>query len=357
MRAALSLAARGLGTTWPNPSVGCVLVRDGTVLARGWTRPGGRPHAEADALSRAGDAARGATAYVTLEPCSHHGKTPPCADALVSAGVARVVVACGDPDPRVNGRGIERLRAAGIEVATGVLERDALDLNAGFFLRVREGRPLVTLKLATTLDGRIATRSGESQWITGPQARAAGHLLRSRNDAIMVGIGTAMADDPELTCRLPGLEHRSPVRVVVDSRLRLELTAKLVRTAGQVPTWIACLEGSDRAQAFRDARVELLEIVPGADGEMPVRAVLKALGAKGITRVLAEGGARLAASLMRECLADRIEWFRAASIIGGDGLPALQGFGLERLAEAPAFERTSVRQCGADVVESYRRAV
>src|SRR5262249_33263856 len=207
MRAALGLAARGIGRTWPNPSVGCVLVReDGgsdCVVGRGWTQPGGRPHAETEALARAGEAARGATAYVTLEPCAHTGKTPPCADALIAAGIARAAVAVEDPDPRVSGRGLARLREAGVRVDLGVCAAEANELNAGFFLRVREGRPLVSLKLATSLDGRIATQSGESKWITGEAARRRAHLLRAQHDAIMVGTGTAKADDPELTSPLP----------------------------------------------------------------------------------------------------------------------------------------------------------
>src|SRR5689334_20006331 len=213
MRAALALARRGLGTVWPNPAVGCVIVSDGRVVGRGWTQPGGRPHGETEALRRAGEAARRATAYVSLEPCCHWGKTPPCVDALIAAGVRRVVVALEDPDPRVAGRGIARLRDAGVEVETGVCTEEAAEINAGFFCRLRLGRPLVTLKLATSLDGRIATRSGESQWITGPPARERSHLLRATHDAILVGTETVIADDPQLTCRLPGLADRSPVRV------------------------------------------------------------------------------------------------------------------------------------------------
>ena len=234
MRAALALAARGLGATWPNPSVGCVVVApDGRVAGRGRTGLRGRPHAETQALAAAGEAARGATAYVTLEPCSHHGQTPPCADALVAAGIARVVVAAGDPDPRVNGGGLARLRAAGVAVQAGFLEAEAQDTLAGFFSRVRLGRPLVTLKLATTLDGRIATHGGESRWITGPAARQAVHALRGRHDAVMVGADTLAADDPDLTCRLPGYAHRPTVRIVADSRLRTKLSARIVATAHQ----------------------------------------------------------------------------------------------------------------------------
>ncbi|HEX5079092.1 MAG TPA: bifunctional diaminohydroxyphosphoribosylaminopyrimidine deaminase/5-amino-6-(5-phosphoribosylamino)uracil reductase RibD, partial [Geminicoccaceae bacterium] len=221
MAVALRLAARGLGSVWPNPAVGCVLVHGERIVGRGWTQPGGRPHGEVEALRRAGAAALGATAYVSLEPCAHYGRTPPCTMALLQAGVRRVVAATLDPDPRVDGRGIEQLRQAGVEVALGVGRAAAEALNAGFILRVRAGRPLVTLKLATSLDGRIATRRGDSRWITGEPARARAHLLRARHDAIMIGSGTALADDPSLTCRLPGLEERSPARVVLDRRLRL----------------------------------------------------------------------------------------------------------------------------------------
>lgn len=359
MAAALSLAERGLGRVWPNPSVGCVIVRDGQVVGRGATAPGGRPHGETEALRMAGDLARGATAYVSLEPCNHHGKTPPCTEALLAAGVARAVIACEDPDPRVMGGGIRRLREGGVQVDVGLLKTEAEALNEGFFLRLRERRPLVTLKLATSLDGRIATRSGESKWITGETARSWGHAIRARHDAVMVGIGTALADDPELTVRLSGLEGRKPVRVVVDSRLRLPLTSRLVRTAARIPTWVVTQKGgtdATRARAFTDCGVELLEVAAGPQGEMPIAAVLEALAGKGLTRVMVEGGARLAASLVRAGLVDRVEWFRAGLLLGGDGLPATMPFGLTALADAPRFERVSVRQAGEDVLESYRRS-
>lgn len=359
MAAALALAERGLGEVWPNPSVGCVIVRDGHVVGRGRTGKGGRPHGETEALRQAGERAKGGVAYITLEPCNHHGKTPPCTEALMAAGIARAVVACEDPDPRVLGSGIARLRGAEIAVDVGLEAERARALNEGFFLRVLERRPLTTLKLATTLDGRIATRQGESRWITGEVARAWGHGLRAGHDAIMVGIGTALADDPDLTCRLPGLEARSPIRIVVDSRLRLPMTSRLVRTAARVPTWIVTLKGGcpgDRCRAFADCGVELVEVPAGAMGEVPIRAVLEALAQRGLTRVLVEGGARLAASLLQARLVDRLEWFRAAKVLGGDALPAAVGFGLERLADGPAFERTAIRQAGEDVLESYRRA-
>ncbi|HYH38507.1 MAG TPA: bifunctional diaminohydroxyphosphoribosylaminopyrimidine deaminase/5-amino-6-(5-phosphoribosylamino)uracil reductase RibD [Azospirillum sp.] len=355
MRAALALAARGLGTTAPNPSVGCVLVKDGVVVGRGWTQPGGRPHGETEALTRAGDAARGSTAYVTLEPCNHHGKTPPCSEALIAAGVARVVIACEDPDPRVAGGGIKRLREAGVEVVTGVCADEAWELNRGFFSRILHGRPLVTLKLATTLDGRIATHRGESKWITGAEARALGHGLRARHDAIMVGIRTALADDPDLTCRLPGLEGRSPVRIVFDSRLRLPLTCKLVRTAKTVPTWIVARDDCEplRRQALADCGVEVVPVPCDAAGLPDPAQALAALAGRGLTRVLVEGGATVAASLLRAGLVDRLEWFRASKIIGGDGVAAVAAFGVDALAQAAAFDRVRVRRAGDDLVESY----
>lgn len=357
MRVALDLARRGLGTAWPNPSVGCVLVRDARVVGRGWTRPGGRPHAETEALRRAGGLARGACAYVSLEPCAHHGETPPCTEALIEAAVARVVAAAEDPDPRVAGRGLARLRDAGVEVVSGVREDDAQALNAGFFLRVAKGRPLFTLKMATTLDGRIATRSGESQWITGEAARMRGHLLRAGHDAVMVGIGTALADDPSLDCRLPGLADRSPVRIVVDGRLRLPLTGRLATTAGRRPTWIVTLEGgaARRRDALRECGVELIDVGADQDGRVDLAAAAAALGERGLTRVLVEGGAKLTANLLRHGLADRLAWFRAPRIIGGDGLPAAATLGLDGLDGAPGFRRLSVADAGDDLMETYER--
>ena len=242
MAHALALAGRGLGNVWPNPAVGCILVRDGRIAGRGWTQPGGRPHAETEALARAGAGAQGATCYTTLEPCAHEGKTGPCADALAEAGIARAVVALEDPDARVAGRGIARLEAAGIEVARGCMENEARALNAGFLARVEKGRPHLTLKLASSLDGRIATHSGDSRWITGEAARARAHLLRARHDAVMVGAASARADDPALTCRLPGMAGASPVRVVIDGSARLPATHALIAGAGTAPTWIVSTE-------------------------------------------------------------------------------------------------------------------
>mgnify|MGYP003646218235 CR=1 FL=1 len=350
MRAALALAARGLGRTWPNPAVGCILVREGRAVGQGWTQPGGRPHAETEALAMAGTLAAGTTAYVTLEPCSHHGQTPPCAEALIVAKVARVVTACDDPDERVAGRGLALLREAGIAVTHGVLAAEAEHLNAGFLKRVREGLPLVTLKLATTLDGRIATNTGESQWITGPEARRHGHYLRAIHDAIMVGRGTAAADNPSLTCRLPGLEDRSPVRVVWDSRSSLPTTLKLF-TDRAAPTWR--LAGSDATPAPSPA--ESLTVPLSPQGQIEPRQALQAMAARGITRVLVEGGGQLAALLLQADLVDRIAWFRAPAIIGGDGLPGIAGLGVSRITDMRRFAPIEVRQLGDDVLELYQR--
>lgn len=356
MRSALALARRGLGNTWPNPSVGCVVVNHGRVVGRAVTASGGRPHAEPAALDMAGSAARGATVYVTLEPCCHWGRTPPCTDALISAGVARVVVATRDPDPRVDGAGIARLRAAGVAVDEGVLRQDADELVAGFRSRVRLGRPLVTLKLAATLDGRIATRSGESRWITGEPARRAAHAMRGRSDAVMVGVGTVLADDPELTCRLPGYRPNSVVRVVADSHLRTPLTAKLVATASRSPTWMLIRHDTDRDRrhAFADAGVTLIEVAGAETGVDPVQA-LSALGGAGLTRVLVEGGAELAASLLRADVVDRVAWFHAPAVMGGDAWPAVQAFGIEHLDAMPRFTRIAETPLGDDMLTEFTR--
>jgi diaminohydroxyphosphoribosylaminopyrimidine deaminase/5-amino-6-(5-phosphoribosylamino)uracil reductase len=357
MRTALALARRGLGAVWPNPAVGCVIVNDGRVVGRGWTQPGGRPHGETEALARAGAAAQGATAYVSLEPCCHWGKTPPCADALIAAGVRRAVVAIEDPDPRVAGQGLARLRDAGIAVEVGVAGDEAAEVNAGFFSRIRRGRPLVTLKLATSLDGRIATKSGESRWITGPLARDRAHMMRAAHDAIMVGTGTVLADDPQLTCRLPGLGDRSPVRVVVDRHLRIPPTARVLAEAREAPTWVVTLASTDpaRREAFRACGAELIDAEPDAAGTLDLAAALAALGARGITRLLVEGGARLAAALVRADLIDRIAWVHAPLLLGGDGVPAIAGLGLEALAAAPRFVRIATVPVGDDVLETFRR--
>jgi len=351
MRAALLLAERGLGRVWPNPAVGCVIVdNEGEVVGRGWTQPGGRPHAETEALQIAGDQARGGTAYVTLEPCSHHGKTPPCADALIAAGIERVVIALKDPYPEVNGKGIQRLMDAKVWADVGLSGDEAAELNVGFLTRVRHSRPMVALKLATSLDGRIATRSGQSKWITSETARTHGHRLRATHDAIMIGSGTALADDPQLNCRLPGLEERSPVRVVMDRRLRLPVESRLVQSAPNRRTILITRTGHPKAslERYQTHDVEIIE----ADG---IDASLGALGKLGITRLLAEGGASLAAALIKADLVDRLHWFRAPGIIGGDGLASIGEIGLDDLSRMTRFERIEQRSAGGDSIEIYRR--
>jgi diaminohydroxyphosphoribosylaminopyrimidine deaminase / 5-amino-6-(5-phosphoribosylamino)uracil reductase len=350
MAAALALSQRHLGRTWPNPSVGCVLVNQGHIVGRGVTGVGGRPHGEANALEQAGPLAKGATAYVTLEPCAHHGQTRPCCDALIEGGVDRVVVAIGDPDQRTAGTGLARMREAGIDVVEGVLADEAEEVHAGFLSRVRRGRPLVTAKVAASLDGRVALASGESKWITGEGARRMGHALRASHDAILVGSGTAMTDNPSLTCRLPGLDAASPVRIVVDSALRLSPGSALVAGANNVPTWVVCGEHSDdqRRAALMDRGVDIISARRGAEGVLDSAAVLQELGDRGITRVLAEGGPRLVTSLLREGLIDRLAWFAAPVALGGDAMTAIADLSLRSLGEAGRWQVRSRSSWGAD---------
>lgn len=355
MALALRLARMSVGDTAENPPVGCVLVRDGRLVGRGRTAAGGRPHAEAVALAQAGPAARGATAYVTLEPCAHHGRTPPCAEALAAAGVARVVVALGDPDPRVDGGGIAILRRAGIAVEVGVGAEAAAGPNGGFLMRVGAGRPRVTLKLATSLDGRIAAASGASRWITGPEARAHAHAQRARNDAILVGIGTVLADDPELTCRAPGLGQRSPVRVVLDRALRLPPDSRLVRGSDAVPTWVITTNAAGRAPPPDLRGVQVIGVDGDAAGRPAIPAVLEALAGRGIGRLLVEGGAAVAGSFVAAALVDEVHWYRAPSLIGGDGRAAVDPLGVAAPDAAPRFERTGLFTLGADLLETFAR--
>lgn len=354
MAHALALAARGLGRTWPNPAVGCVITRNGRIIGRGWTQPGGRPHAERRALDQAGDA-RGATAYVSLEPCAHQGHTPPCAGALIAAGVARVVTALTDPDPRVSGKGHAMLRAAGIAVTENILAEQATRLNAGFLKRVTQGLPFVTLKLATTLDGRIATASGESRWITGPQARRYVHGLRLTHDAVMVGSGTARADDPDLTARSIGATHQ-PVRILLDRTLSHPPESRLGLTAQQHPVWV--LHSPDalpQAQAAWLATGARLLPCPLAHGTLDLTAALKILAAQGITRILSEGGGTVAATLIAAGLVDDLIHLTAGRLIGADGTAALGPLALPRLADAPAFRLIAQQSLGPDTLTQWSR--
>ncbi|WP_138464975.1 bifunctional diaminohydroxyphosphoribosylaminopyrimidine deaminase/5-amino-6-(5-phosphoribosylamino)uracil reductase RibD [Poseidonocella sp. HB161398] len=355
MALALSLGARGLGRVWPRPSVGCVLVKDGRIVGRGWTQGQSGPHGEAMALAQAGEAARDATAYVTLEPCAHFGRTPPCSMALVKAGVSRVVSALEDPDPRVAGKGHDILRAAGIAVETGLMAAEARQSHEGFLKRIEDGRPMLTLKLATSFDGRIATASGESQWITGPEARRLVHLQRATHDAVLVGGGTARDDDPSLTVRGLGIAEQ-PVRVALSRRLDLPLEGTLARTAKEVPVWL--VHGPDAPEARRAAWAEtgavLIEAAIGEGRQLDPHAVLAALGAAGLTRVYCEGGGTLAGSLLAAGLVDRLIGFTAGLALGAEGRPSLGAMELAHLADAPRFDLVETRPVGPDVMHLWR---
>jgi diaminohydroxyphosphoribosylaminopyrimidine deaminase/5-amino-6-(5-phosphoribosylamino)uracil reductase len=351
MARALALAARGLGLTSPNPAVGAVLVREGRAVGEGAHIRAGGPHAEAVALGQAGAAARGATCYVTLEPCAHHGRTPPCVDALVQAGVTRVVAACRDPDPRVNGRGAEALRTAGIEVVLGVREAEARALNRAFFAFVATGRPHVTLKAAMTLDGKIAAWDGTSRWITGEAARAEGHRLRFLADAVVVGIGTVLKDDPALTVRLADAPAKEPFRVVVDSRLRTPPAARVLAAGDPARTIVAGAAPvpARRAAALGARGVRVLGL-PREDRRVDLGALLRELAALGVVAVLVEGGGELAAGLLDAGLVDRVAFFVAPRLLGGRTAPGPVGGVGRALKEALSVTGLSYRTIGEDLL-------
>jgi len=358
MQLALTLGRRGQGRTWPNPAVGAVVVKDGVIVGRGWTQPGGRPHAEPEALARAGEAARGATLYVTLEPCSHVGKSPPCVDAVVAAGIARVVSAIEDPNPEVAGRGHAKLRAAGITVDIGLGAADAARDHAGHFRRIRDKRPHVILKLAVSSDDKIGASGGRPVAISGEAARARVHLLRAQCDAILVGIGTVRADDPLLTCRLPGMEARSPVRVVLDRGLRIAGTSRLVHSARETPLWVMTSSLSEAPAAMKLGaagaqviRVATTAMPPGLD----LSAVLRALAEKGITRLMVEGGARVAASFVAASLVDEVWLLRGPDAIGADGIAALDAMPLTAITQSPAFGVRASESLQKDTLTIYER--
>lgn len=354
MAAAIRLSRKHLGLTGTNPSVGTLIVKDGAIVGRGVTAVGGRPHAETQALAEAGALARGATAYVTLEPCAHHGRTPPCAEALVTAGVARVVGATGDPDPRVGGRGYAILRAAGIEVADGVLAAEAAELMAGYLIRSVHKRPEVILKLAVSADGMVGRHGAGQVAITGPQARAQAHALRAESDAILIGIGTALADDPELTCRLPGLESRSPMRIVLDRAVRLPPRSKLARTAREVPVLVAAEsgveEGRHAALAAMGVQFAAVETV---DGRIALPELLEDLAGQGVATLMVEGGAETARCFLEEGLVDRIVLFSGAATVGAGGIasPLLPG------AVPAGFREVARARFGDDSYEEWVREI
>jgi len=358
MAQAIRLARRGLGLAWPNPSVGAVVVTpDGEIAGRGWTAPGGRPHAEAIALERAGAKAEGSTLYVTLEPCAHESvRGLACTEAIVSNRVARVVVGLGDPDPRTAGRGLERLRSAGITVEEGVLAAEATSVTLGHLLRVTYGRPAVTLKLAVGADGRMPKGEGQPVWITGPEARAHGHLLRAMNDAILVGRGTVAADNPTLTCRLPGMACRSPVRVVLDRRLRTRPDAKLFEDV-MVPVWLLCASGErhDTADALHAHGAEIVPVPIDDHGLIDVQDAIDTLAHRGITRVLVEGGPSVARSFLDADLVDEVAVYRGPDPAGEGALTPFAGDGLDRLSASGHFTLIASRTFGPDRMTWWRR--
>src|SRR6266581_3339590 len=359
MELALTLGRRGQGRTWPNPAVGAVVVKDGVIVGRGWTQPGGRPHAEPEALQRAGEAARGATLYVTLEPCSHFGKSPPCVDAVIVSGIARVVSAIEDPNPEVAGQGHAKLRAAGIAVDVGSCAAEASHDHAGHLRRIRDKRPHVIVKLAVSADDKIGAAGHKPVAITGEAAKARVHLLRAQSDAILVGIGTVLADDPSLTCRLPGMEARSPVRVVLDRSLRIPGTSRLVHSARGTPLWVMTSNLAEARAAMKLGaagaqviRVATATTPPGLD--LPT--VLHALSEKGITRLLVEGGARVASSFVAAGLVDEAWLLRGAEPIGANGVTALDALPLTAITESPAFKLRASETLQNDRLTIYERA-
>ena len=359
MALALALGRRGQGRTWPNPAVGAVIAKDGVIVGRGWTQPGGRPHAEVEALQRAGEAARGATLVVTLEPCSHHGKSPPCADAVIAAGIARVVSAIEDPNPEIAGQGHARLRAAGIVVDVGLGAAEAAHDHAGHFRCIRDKRPHVILKLAVSSDDKIAAAGRRPVAITGDAARSRVHLLRGQSDAILVGIGTVLADDPLLTARLPGMEAQSPVRVVLDRALRIPGSSRLVHSARETPLWVMTSNLAEAPAAMKLGaagaqviRVAATSTPPGLD----LQAVLHALAEKGITRLLVEGGSRVASSFVTAGLVDEMWLLRGAGAIGADGVAALDALPLTAITRSPQFKLRASEMLQKDTLTIYERA-
>ncbi|MCC6947545.1 MAG: bifunctional diaminohydroxyphosphoribosylaminopyrimidine deaminase/5-amino-6-(5-phosphoribosylamino)uracil reductase RibD [Bradyrhizobiaceae bacterium] len=362
MAAAHSIGRRNLGQAFPNPAVGALIVRfengQPVIIARGCTAVGGRPHAETEALRIAGEAARGATTYVTLEPCAHHGKTPPCADAIVNAGIKRAVIAIEDPNPEVKRQGVALLRAAGIEVVLGVGEEEARITHAGHFRRMIDGRPHVILKIAVSADGKTALAGRRPAEISCPESRAEAHMLRATSDAVLVGSGTAVADDPLLTCRLPGMAGRSPIRIVLDGKLLIRTNSKLVRTAREVPVWV--LAGRDApAEAEKKltaAGVEVLRVKAAADGRVDLLAALRRLAERGLTRVLVEGGPVLSAMLVRADLVDEAVVVRSPRELGPNAINALEAMPLGALTGSPKLKVIERRMAGVDTYTRYFRS-
>lgn len=356
MRHAIAIANMAIGTTAPNPTVGCVIVKDNKIIASAHTARNGRPHAETLALLDAGDAAKGATAYVTLEPCSHYGQTAPCATSLIKAGIKRVVIATTDPFPEVNGNGIRMLQDARIEVVTSICENEAKQQNEGFFSVQQKGRPFITLKTATSLDGKIALQNGTSKWVTGEESRNYVHLMRSKHDAVITGIATIMADNPTLNCRLPGMEDRNPVRVALDTNLSIPIDSQLVQTAKNIPCWIITIKETlaaqpDKLKMLEQAGVKIIAVRTAGNGKVCMEDAMVKIAENGINSAMIEAGSAINTAALRFGLIDRIAWFRAPLIIGKEGLPAFGDIQLETLIDAGKFTIVSCKNIGNDTLE------
>ena len=351
MRLALSLARRGLGNVWPNPAVGCVIVSKGQIVGRGWTMPGGRPHAEVVALKQAGGLARGGEVYVTLEPCCHEGKTGPCAEALVSAGIKKIYISTLDPDPRVNGKGVLFLKKNKISTSVGLLEKEAIRLNLGFFLKISQGRPLVTMKTASTLDGKIALGNGLSKWITNESARGFSHLFRYIHDAVAVGSGTVLADNPNLTCRLPGITNCNKPRIILDRRLRTSDDSNLANSARETPVWIVTSDThkKHKFKKLEEKGVKIILSPLSGEPKTDLINILKHLGKLGLTRLLFEPGSQLGAALLTAGLVDQLVVFRSSSIAGNDGVGMIGNLYLSEISDMPKM----VRNYGLEIEENY----
>ncbi len=350
MRNALALARMGLGHTWPNPTVACILVKHNRIIARARTANGGRPHAEQLAIEHAGDNAKGSTAYVTLEPCAHEGETPSCARLLIEAGVQKVVIGILDPDLRTNGKGMEYLKKAGVEVVSGMMEQECFALNEGFFLKQLKSRPFITLKTATTLDGKIATSTGQSKWITGKMARARGHLLRAQHDAIAVGLNTISQDNPALTCRLEG-GQKSLTRIVFDTNGKLTGTEKIFADIKNNPVWIVTA-----SKNLNIIGAKILQVSKNNQNQIDIKEALQAITAEGVTRLLVEGGAHLMTSFLKENLFDELHWFRAPILMGGDGLNAVQLLDIFEMTDIKKLQLKKSITLGNDILEIYKKA-
>jgi len=352
MQTAIALARKGIGKTSPNPAVGAIIVKNGRIIGKGYHKKAGRAHAEINALKQAGIKAKGAEMYVTLEPCNHFGRTPPCADAIIKAGIKKVFIGMKDPNPLVAGNGIRRLRSAGMDVAVGMLEDECRGINEAYIKYITTKTPFVTLKLASTLDGKIATAAGESKWITGEDARRFAHRMRREADAVMVGIGTVLKDNPELTTRL--VKGKDPIRIVIDSKLSIPVNAKVLNTkrGGIIIATTKPVKGG-RIKALFDKGAEVLAL-PSKTGEVDLKALMKELGKREITNLIIEGGPTLAASAIKDGIVDKIAIFYAPRIFGKEGLPMIEGLGIRRLKDAVSLSRLECKRLGGDIlVEGY----